>query len=603
MKGTVVATWIKSMEDICGKDVVDKCLQKNSWGEDRVINPMEDIEDSGIIKIVNEVAESAGISTSQLWKQIGRTNIKSFSAWFPSFFEILSFKRFMLLMDSVHSQLTKMIPGAKPPRLIAKELSPDEIEIVYISRRGMFDYFLGLLEGGADFFKEEISYEILEKGEVPAGKTLKVKVKFSKNSSLQKPFNTSRLLSLGFIKNIPVKISLMPSLLVTAASVLLLPGHGILNYMAIAAAAFILSLLSSFITLRPLKYIHSEIKKIGSLDFSEKTRIKSGDSFEKFSMTLNELKDNVTNDFLFLKGGTDDLHSFSLAFSEIAKKMERVSESISKVGMEVANGAVHQAEETEKSVYILNRNIESLNTIASEQTTGKKNLDMAVSEIEKSFGDTENVAMMINDVKDSFSKVNTHGAQLAAQVNEILDIVTTVAGVAEQTNLLALNASIEAARAGEAGRGFAVVADEIRKLAESSKSAVKDINDSLVLFTGNVSDLVDQIKSQFHQLETSNKTLEVVLSGNKGSTKQISVVAQSIAQLIEELSTETNQLAKVYENIHSLAAIAEENSAASEEMSSNVFEYSERIKDLTHHIHRLEELTTIYNSELKKYVI
>ncbi|HBQ86833.1 MAG TPA: chemotaxis protein, partial [Syntrophomonas sp.] len=78
---------------------------------------------------------------------------------------------------------------------------------------------------------------------------------------------------------------------------------------------------------------------------------------------------------LLLKGGNDDLHSFTKAFSEIAAKMEDVSDGISGVVYDVANGATHQAEETERSVYILNTNIENLNLIAGEQTAGKKNLD------------------------------------------------------------------------------------------------------------------------------------------------------------------------------------------------------------------------------------
>jgi methyl-accepting chemotaxis protein len=283
--------------------------------------------------------------------------------------------------------------------------------------------------------------------------------------------------------------------------------------------------------------------------------------------------------------------------------MEDVSDGISGVVYDVANGATHQAEETERSVYILNTNIENLNLIAGEQTAGKKNLDHAVSDIEKSFDDTRKVAGMILDVKNSFAQVNNEGEELARRVQDIMNIITTVADVADQTNLLALNAAIEAARAGEAGRGFAVVADEIRKLAENSKSAVTVINDNLIMFTGQVSRLVDEIKAQFTQLEISNKTLEGVIAENQNSTRQIGVVAQSIADLIAKLSNEAQELTKVYENIHSLAAIAEENSASSQEMSANVTEYSERIKDLTHHIHMLESLSALYKTELQKYKI
>lgn len=603
MKGTVVTNWLKSMETLYGKEIVVKALTANSWAEDRIINPKEDIDDASILSVVNAAAKLIGKPVETVWREIGRSNIVSFSKWFPSFFERASLKGFLMMMDHVHIQLTKMIPGAKPPRMIAKELSTDEIEIRYASRRGMFDYFLGLLEGSGQYFNEKLVFEELERGSDNNGKFMRVKIKFEKKDEKPKSFILSRILSLGFLKNTPVKVSILPSLISTGAMILIFPGQSPVRYAVAGIAILVLTLVAGIIMQQPLKYLHNEIKRLIGLDFYGKVHIKSGDEYEDLAADVNILKDTVTKDFLFLKGGSDDMYSFTASFSEIAAKMEFVSDGISSLVYEVANGAVHQAEETEKSVYTLNSNIEKINKITSEQTDGKNNLEGAVSELEDSFEQTEKVAGMILNVRNNFEQVNNAGVKLSEQVNEILSIVTTVASVADQTNLLALNAAIEAARAGEAGRGFAVVSDEIRKLAENSKSAVNVINDSLVLFTGQVSGLVSQINDQFSQLEESNKTLENVLSGNRNSTKQIVVVTNLIANLVQQLSSETEKLSGINENMHSLAAIAEENSASSEEMSANVSEYSEKIKELIINIHALEELMDTYKNELRKYKI
>lgn len=603
MKGTVVTTWLNSMKSLYGNDVVIKALNSNSWPEDKIINPKESIEDDLIFSVVNSTARIVGKPVNQIWREIGRSNIVSFSKWFPSYFERVSLKGFLMLMDDVHSQLTKMLPGARPPRLIAKEISSDEIEIRYSSRRGMFDYFLGLMEGCAEFFNEKLEYEEIERGDEGQDKFLRVKVKFEKQNEEQRSFTLSRLLSLGFIKKIYLKNSVVPALLSTAALVIIFPGQGALKYFTGCIIFFVLALLTSKITQQPFNYLNSEIKKLIDLDFSGKIRIDCGDEAESFADSINVLKETLTKDFLFLKGGSDDMHSFTASFSDIAAKMENVSDGITALVSEVANGAIHQAEETEGSVYTLNTNIEKLNQIAAKQTEGKNNLESAVAELENSFMRTEKVAGMILNVKDNFSQVNQDGERLSEQVNEILDIVITVSNVADQTNLLALNAAIEAARAGEAGRGFAVVSDEIRKLAENSKSAVGIIDENLRMFTGKVSDLVEKINAQFTQLEEGNKTLDDVLNGNRNSTNQIGIVTDSMAKLVEQLSSETECLAGINENMHSLAAIAEENSASSEEMNANVSEYSDKIKDLTQNIHSLEELTELYKEELRKYRI
>ncbi|MDK2917817.1 MAG: hypothetical protein PWQ37_550 [Candidatus Petromonas sp.] len=604
MKGTVVSTWINTLENLYGKEIIDSTVKKVGWEPNRVITPLEDIPDSEPKTIVEEVGKTLNKDPGEIWREIGRRNIETFSKWFPSYFERFSLKGFLMMMDDVHLQLTKMIRGAKPPRLIATETGHKEIEILYQSKRGMFDYFLGLLEGSAKFFNEKMDWNIIDKGTYNDGiHYMKVKIKLEKDTSESKTFRFSKFLSFGFIKNLSLKIAI-PITLISFATFYIDSGTSeLVKSLIFSGVIFLASYIISSAVISPLKTIQDELSKLEDLDFVEDVKIKSGDQFEKYTADIGRIKNTIKKDFIYLKGGMDDVHNFTVTFSNIANSMKEVSEGISNAVQEVANGAVHQAEETEKSVYALNDNIENLNSLAEEESIRKKQLENAVSNIEKSFKELQDVSNMLLSVRDNFSKVNAQGEELSKQVQDIIDIVITVEQISEQTNLLALNAAIEAARAGEMGRGFTVVAEEIRKLAEDSKSAVKVINENLNAFTMEVNSMVEQVTNQFYQLEESSKTLETVANDNKEATDEITNVSNGIVELVDKLALETKKISEVFENIHSLAAIAEENSASAEEMSASVIEYSDKITELIDYVNQLETLTNNLKTELKKYKI
>jgi methyl-accepting chemotaxis protein len=601
MKGTVVSTWIKSLRVLYGDDIVNKCLTRIGWSQDRIISPLEEIDDVEPKKLVEEISKLTNHSTSNIWRNIGKSNINSFSKWFPSYFQRSNTKSFLLMMDDVHTQLTKMIKGAKPPRLLATDIGEKEIEIKYVSKRGMFDYFLGLLDGCGEFFNEKLEIKELERGSENENQFLRVSISFEKGLGSVKNYKLSKLLSMGFIKNLNVKIALFTAIPVLPISYLI--SDSIINASIITLSAFAAAILASGITLLPIKAFKQELMKLDEYDFSTVTKIITGDNIEELSTDLNKIKEKIQKDFLFLKGGNDDMNSFTHAFSEIAANMKSVSDGISSIVQDVANGAVHQADETEKSVGIIEANMQTLNNIAEEELKSSNQLELAVNNIKLSAGETQKVAKMLLNVKDNFAHVNSQGEDLSKRVSNIMNIVTTVENIADQTNLLSLNAAIESARAGELGRGFAVVASEIRGLAEDSKSSVKTINENLQVFVSEVNKLVSQVNSQFKQLEESNKTLEKVAVDNTTSTEQIAVVAESIVRLVGEMSDQTRQLSRVFENVHSLAAIAQENSASSEEMSASVIEYSNKIKDLTTYIEELDKLSLNFKTELGKYKI
>jgi len=145
---------------------------------------------------------------------------------------------------------------------------------------------------------------------------------------------------------------------------------------------------------------------------------------------------------------------------------------------------------------------------------------------------------------------------LGKRSQDVGRILTVISDIADQTNLLALNAAIEAARAGEAGRGFAVVADEVRKLAEKTMSATKEVTDSITAIQVSAKDSIANTDKAIDSIEQARKLADA--SG------------EVLGELVQGAQTSADR-------IQSIATAAEEQSAASEEINRSL----EFVRELT----------------------
>lgn len=599
MKGTVVATWLRTCRKIYNDEVVNEAMKSVGWKLGKIFSPGENVDDEEVKKVIGFISKEENIELNELWRAIGKDNILSFFNDFPAFFDHENLYSFFRSMFDVHVEMVKKFPGAKPPILNIKPISSRKAIFTYNSKREMYDYFLGLIDGSAEFFKESVEVKEIEKTQG----NLKLEVTFEKDIFYKKTYKFNKALSLGFIKSISAKVGICTFLISVLVNIPLLGVNDILklsvtSVVPAAISAFIVSML-----VRPKKMLEEEIKKINTSDYTEDGQIITGDFFEDLYNLLKEHRKVVRTDFVGFKGVTDEMNTFVRNTNVISDSMRRTSEEISGVVEQVANGAVSQAENTQNAASILNGNIETLKKIVDNENDNKEELEKAMEKINNSYKNVEDTSKNIVESLQKFQEVKNKGMDLEEKANNINSIVSIVSQISEQTNLLALNASIEAARAGEAGRGFSVVAEEVRKLAEETQGAVEEINSNLEQFVSEINILVDKIGVQYDVLEGETNNLEKVRDISLDATKSIQTVAGSMIKTINELDQEADSIAEIYESIESLSAIAEENSASSEEVSANVSNYTNEIKNLIGNIAEFKKLTEEFKVQLSKYKI
>lgn len=320
------------------------------------------------------------------------------------------------------------------------------------------------------------------------------------------------------------------------------------------------------------------------------------------SVMVHEITDHsqqVASTGSFLQSAATETHEAAVTISESIHHTARASEDAARSTSQIAAASEQLAMGAQNAAVALETLQRSLNDLAQasatqlEATQGVETLaEQGRSTVSATIESMQRIQTQVAASTEAVTDLGAKGAQIGA-------IVQTIEEIAQQTNLLALNAAIEAARAGEQGKGFAVVADEVRKLAERSAQATKEIAGLIQAVHDGVQEVVERMQSSNAEVQQGVETTHGASQGLSKIFESVQAVAAMARENEKAFRAMDSHISRLTTAIDSTAAVSEETAAGAEEMSATTQEVSaaaetvsSSVQEQTRQIQKVNELST-----------
>ena len=315
------------------------------------------------------------------------------------------------------------------------------------------------------------------------------------------------------------------------------------------------------------------------------------------------------------------------ALSQTAKSADQMSQAIDGV----AKGAQHQSNAVSTASGIALQITQAIQQIAENAQASTLKAQGAAISADTGVTTVNGTIAEMQSIKEKVGISAEKVQEMGRRSDQIGTIVETIDDIASQTNLLALNAAIEAARAGEHGKGFAVVADEVRKLAERSSNATKEIGELVKGIQKVVAQAVAAMKQSSEEVDRGiiqadkcQDALKSILDAAQVASVQIATIARSstdishladelvgaidtVSAVVEENTATTEQMSansnEVQLAMETIASVGQENSASVEEVSASTEELSAQVDEVTASANSLAQIATTLKQVVAQFAI
>ncbi len=369
---------------------------------------------------------------------------------------------------------------------------------------------------------------------------------------------------------------------------------------AVILLAVLICLAASTLLIRSIMGAIHELmrisKEVANGNLSDRSTLVSNDEFgmlgEAYNTVIKNTKTLIGNIQKTAEQVAASSEELTASADQSAEVTQQVAQSITEVATESdnqASGVGNMLEVMEKVSAELEKTLQAVMISADKS---KQAFEVA----RNGNGTIDNAITQMKNIEETVNKSAEVVAKLGQRSKEIGQIVDTISGIAGQTNLLALNAAIEAARAGEQGRGFAVVAEEVRKLAEQSQEAAKQIAELIAEIQGDTENAVVAMNSGTKEVQAGTAVVNTAGQAFEEILKMIDVISEQgkgIAQAMQALSGGAQEIQNATEVIDkaskNVAAEAQTVSAATQQQSASMEEIAASSRSLANLAQDLQE--------------